>query len=203
MDINIRIAKTKEDKKIADNIVIQHHSYVASAKTVGRCIKYIINDGEEDVGTFWIGSGFKPTPKAILNHFNVSQKQFDLIFNCVADNKRFAMAKSIPNMGTQILKKIRNRAANDWHETYGDNLLAIVTTIGNGKTGSVYLADNWKKIGETAGLPKNRKSVSMKWDDKNSINERFVKPTGEDKKIILITEKLLFNPVCAALKGDE
>ena len=103
-------------------------------------------------------------------------------------------------MGTQILKKIRNRAANDWHETYGDNLLAIVTTIGNGKTGSVYLADNWKKIGETAGLPKNKKSVSMKWDDKNSINERFVKPTGEDKKIILITEKLLFNPVCAALK---
>ena len=66
MDINIRIAKTKEDKKIADNIVIQHHSYVASKKTVGRCIKYIINDGEEDVGTFWIGSGFKPTPKAIL-----------------------------------------------------------------------------------------------------------------------------------------
>jgi hypothetical protein len=66
----------------------------------------------------------------------------------------------------------------------------MVTTIGDGKTGSVYLADNWQKIGETAGLPDKRKSVSMKWNDSSEIKERFVKPTGENKKIILITKKI-------------
>ena len=186
----IRIAETKEDKKIADTIVMQYHSYVSSPRTVGRCLKYIIRYQDRDVGTFWIGSGFKPTPKSILTHFNMSQSQFDNIFNEVADNKRFCMAERIPNLGTQILKAIRNRAKQDWQFKYGNNLRAIVTTIGADKNGAVYLADNWKMIGETAGLPANRKSVSMKWDDKETISTKYVKPTGENRKKILITERI-------------
>lgn len=188
--LNIRIAETKEQKRMADDIVVRYHSYVASARTVGRCIKYLIYYENELVGTFWIGSGFKPTPKAILNYFEKSQSEFDGMFNNVADNKRFCMIKQIPNLGTQVLKAVRNRAKKDWYERYGDDLVAIITTIGDGKKGSVYLADNWTKIGETAGLPKNRKSVSMKWDDSEGIKEKYVKPTGEDKKIILITDRL-------------
>jgi hypothetical protein len=47
------------------------------------------------------------------------------------------------------------------------------------------LADNWKKIGETAGLPAH-KSSSMKWNNNAELKELFVKPTGENKKIIFI-----------------
>lgn len=188
--LKITIAETPSQKKLADNIVIEYHSYVASARTVGRCIKYLIYYDQELVGTFWIGSGFKPTPKAILNYFEKSQKEFDFMFNTVADNKRFCMIKHIPNLGSQVLKAVRNRAKKDWYDRYGDDLIAILTTIGDGKKGAVYLADNWKKIGETAGLPKDRKSVSMKWDDGVGIKEKYVKPTGEDKKIILITDRL-------------
>lgn len=193
----ITIAESKTEKQIADQLVINHHSYVASASTVGRVIKYLIWFDGELVGTFWIGSGFKPTPKSILNFFGKSQSEFDKIFNQVADNKRFAMAKKIPNLGSQILKEVRNRAAKDWKNRYGDELLAIVTTIGNGKNGAVYLADNWQKIGETAGLPSNRKSVSMAWNSGEEIAERFVKPTGENKKTILITTKL------SGIKGEN
>ena len=188
--LRIEIANTPQDKKIADNIVINHHSYVKSARTVGRCLKYLIHYDNRIIGTFWIGSGFKPTPKAILNHFNLSQKQYDMIFNKVADNKRFCMSERIPNIGSQILKTIRNRAKTDWNNRYGDDLIAIVTTIGTNHNGSVYLADNWKNIGETAGLPPNRKSVSMKWDSKDNIKEKYTKPTGENKKKILITERV-------------
>lgn len=188
--MNIYIAESKEQKDIANKIVMDFHSYVKSPRTVGRCIKYLIEYQGELVGTFWLGSGFKPTPKAILNYMDMGQKQFDLIFNEIADNKRFCMSKSIPNLGSQILKKIRSRAKNDWFRLYKNNLQAIVTTIGNDKKGSVYLADNWVKIGETAGLPPNRKSVSMKWDDADGIKEKYVKPTGENKKIILMTKKL-------------
>lgn len=189
--ISIRIAKTKNDKDIANKIVMDFHSYVSSPKTVGRCIKYIISYNGEDVATFWLGSGFKPTPKSILNYFDKSQKEFDTIFNEIADNKRFCIKKNpIKNFGSQILSIIRKRAKKDWQNSYGDNLQAIVTTIGDGKNGSVYLADNWKKIGETAGLPKRDKSVSMKWNNNDEIKNRYVKPTGENKKIILITDKL-------------
>jgi len=188
--LNIRIARSIQDKRLADQMVIDYHSYVGSSRTVGRCLKYIINYEGKDVGTFWIGSGFKPTPKAILNYFNVSQKQFDDIFNNVADNKRFCMIDRIPNLGSRILRSIRNRARQDWYDNYGDDLIAIVTTIGGNKSGAVYLADNWKKVGETAGLPANRKSVSMKWDSADTIKEKYVQPTGENKKLILITDRL-------------
>jgi len=40
-------------------------------------------------------------------------------------------------------------------------------------------------IGETAGLPKH-KSSSMKWNNKKELKELFVKPTGENKKLIFI-----------------
>jgi hypothetical protein len=189
--MHIRIAETKQEKDIANKIVMDFHSYVSSPRTVGRCIKYIISYNGEDVATFWLGSGFKPTPKAILNFFDKSQKQFDSIFNEVADNKRFCIKTNpIPNFGSQILSTIRKRAKNDWFNIYGDNLQAILTTIGDGKNGAVYLADNWKKIGETAGLPKRNKSVSMKWNTHEEIKTRYVKPTGENKKLILITDKL-------------
>lgn len=190
MSLVIYIAQNKDQKDVANKIVMDFHSYVKSPRTVGRCIKYLIEYDNELIGTFWLGSGFKPTPKAILNYMKMNQKEFDLIFNEIADNKRFCMSKSIPNLGSQILKQIRNRAKKDWFSLYGNNLQAIVTTIGNDKKGSVYLADNWIKIGETAGLPPNRKSVSMKWDDAENIKSKYVKPTGENKKIILITSKL-------------
>jgi len=189
--MNIRIAETKADKDIANHIVMTYHSYVSTPRVVGRCIKYIISYNGVDCATFWLGSGFKPTPKSILNYFDVGQKQFDKMFNSVADNKRFCIANSPHrNFGSQILKAIRGRAKADWYNRYGDNLLAIVTTIGADKKGSVYLADNWVNIGETAGLPANRKSISLKWDTAEKIAERFVKPDGANKKRILITDRL-------------
>ena len=189
--INIRIAETKEDKDIANKIVIDFHSYVNTPRVVGRCIKYIISYEDKDVATFWLGSGFKPTPKAILNFFEKSQKEFDKIFNEVADNKRFCIKENpISNFGSQILSMIRKRAKKDWFTRYGNNLIGILTTIGSGKNGAVYLADNWENIGKTAGLPKRNKSVSMKWNNSEEIKERYVKPTGENKKEILVTIKL-------------
>ena len=191
MSLKINISITDSDKKICDNIVIDNHSYVASAKTVGRVIKYIIYYENDVVGTFWLGSGFKPTPKSILDYFNKSQSQFDEMFNAVADNKRFCLIKSIPNLGSQLLKGIRNRAKQDWYDKYDDDLQAIVTTIGADKKGSVYLADNWKLIGITAGLPKERKSFSFKWDQgKEHLKTETGWVDGKDRKRILITSKL-------------
>ena len=123
MTLKIRIAETKEDKKIADNLVIDHHSYVNSARVVGRCLKYIISYQDKDIATFWLGSGFKPTPKAILNFFNKSQSEFDKMFNEVADNKRFCIKENpIDNLGSQILSMVRKRAKTDWSNRYGNEL---------------------------------------------------------------------------------
>ena len=61
----------------------------------------------------------------------------------------------------------------------------IINFVGGGYYGAVYKADNWEHIGYTAGLPEH-KSSSMKWDSKEELKDKFVKPTGENKKMIFI-----------------
>ena len=93
------------------------------------------------------------------------------------------MTKSIKNAGTKILKQLRELAPIEWKNKYGDNLTHLITFVGGGNNGAVYKADNWNMIGETAGLPKH-KVVSMKWNNKEELKQLFVKPTGENKKLI-------------------
>ena len=95
------------------------------------------------------------------------------------------MTERIPNLGTQILKQLRKEAPIAWKNKYNNDLTHIITFVGGGRDGAVYLADNWIRIGETSGLPPH-KSSSMKWDSKEGLKEKFVKPTGENKKVILI-----------------
>jgi hypothetical protein len=180
---------TQEQKNIVKQIIETHHSYVASNASVGRRIDWLIyidNDMMgECIGMIGIGSSVYPPPKDILKYLGVSKQEYKLQFNNIGNNWRFCFSKSIKNAGTQVLKQLRQKAPIAWKQKYGDDLNHIITFVGAGKNGAVYLADNWKKIGETAGLPAH-KSSSMKWNTGEQLKELFVKPTGENKKIILI-----------------
>lgn len=182
---------TSDQKELVKNIIENNHSYVPTNSSVGRRIDWLIyyDNGllPECIGMIGIGSSVYPPPKDILNHLGVSKEQYKTIFNTIANNWRFCFSKSIKNAGTQVLKQLRQKAPGAWKQKYGDDLNHIITFVGAGKNGAVYLADNWKKIGETAGLPQH-KSSSMKWHTGEELKQLFVKPTGENKKIILIKD---------------
>jgi hypothetical protein len=180
--------KTKEQKEIVKNIIVNHHSYVASNASVGRRIDWLIYEEcgfpQYPIGMIGIGSSVYPPPKDILIQLGVSKEEYKGMFNSIGNNWRFCMTKRIPNAGSQILKQLRLLAPISWKQKYGDDLKWIITFVAGGNNGAVYLADNWKIIGKTAGLPKH-KSSSMKWNTGDELKELFVKPTGENQKIIL------------------
>jgi len=182
--------ETKEQKELVKWVIENHHSYVPTNSSVGRRIDWLIYYHYPDtlpkcIGMIGLGSSVYPPPKDILRHLNLSKQEYKSVFNNIANNWRFCMTESIPNAGTQILKQLRQKAPHAWQTKYGNNLSHIITFVGANKNGAVYLADNWKRIGETAGLP-SHKSSSMKWNTTSELKELFVKPTGENKKIILI-----------------
>lgn len=183
--------KTKEQKDIVKKIIETHHSYVASNSSVGRRIDWLVYESDEfpqyPVGMIGIGSSVYPPPKDILNELCMSKEEYKSIFNSIGNNWRFCMTKRIPNAGTQILKQLRLLAPIAWKKRYGDDLNWIITFVAGGNTGAVYLADNWKIIGKTAGLP-SHKSSSMKWNTGEELKQLFVKPTGENQKIILFKD---------------
>lgn len=176
---------TKDQKQLVKFIIENHHSYVPTNSSVGRRIDWLIYHEDEPIGMIGIGSSVYPPPKDILRYLNMSKENYKLVFNNIANNWRFCMTVSIKNAGTQILKQLRMKAPKAWQEKYGDHLTHIITFVGAGKNGAVYLADNWVRIGETAGLPAHKPS-SMKWNNKEQLKELYVKPTGENKKIIFI-----------------
>ena len=158
---------------------------MASNRSVGRRIDWLVSIDDKYLGMIGIGSSVYPPPKALLEYLNLNKFEYKDIFNTIANNWRFCMKKSIPNAGTQILKKLRLLSPMAWKEKYDDDLNYIITFVGGGNNGAVYKADNWEMIGKTAGLPKH-KSSSMKWNNKKELKQLFVKPTGENKKLIFI-----------------
>ena len=192
--VTIELVEDKTQKQMVKNIIENHHSYVASNDSVGRRIDWLVYHSdytnvlglEKPIGMIGIGSSVYPCPKDILNFLGKKADEYKepKHFNTIANNWRFCMTKSIKNAGTQILKQIRKQAPIEWKKKYGDDLKWLITFVAGGNNGAVYKADNWKQIGETAGLPKH-KAVSMKWN-KDDLNTMFVKPTGENKKIIFI-----------------
>ena len=177
------------------NIIEKHHSYVPSARSVGRRIDWLIFHPDHEnafgipqaVGMIGVGSSVYPPPKDLLTYVGMSKSEYKDDFNSFSNNWRYCMRESIPNAGSQILKLLRRHAPIEWKKKYGDDLNYILTFVGGGNNGAVYRADNWKMVGETAGLPKHD-MVSMKWNDKEELKEKFVKPTGENKKLIFVTQ---------------
>ena len=183
----LQLVESDIQKKLVKNIIEKHHSYVPTAKSVGRRIDWLIYEDDKFpsncIGMIGIGSSVYPPPKDMLIYIGMSKNEYKDNFNSFANNWRFCMTKSIKNAGTQILKQVRELAPIEWKKKYGDDLTHLITFVGGGNNGAVYKADNWNMIGETAGLPKH-KSSSMKWNSKEELKQLFVKPTGENKKLI-------------------
>ena len=176
---------TKSQNDIAKDIIENHHSYVPTYKSVGRRIDYLIYNGEDLIGMIGIGSSTYPPCKDMLTYLGINKEHYRKIFNSFANNWRFCFTKRIKNCGTKVLRLMRERASGDWKEKYGDELNYLITFVGGGHDGAVYKADNWKMVGRTAGLPKH-KSSSMKWNTGEELKDRFVKPTGENRKLIFL-----------------
>ena len=182
-------------KRQVKSIIEKHHSYVPTARSVGRRIDWLIYHPDYEnafgipqaVGMIGIGSSVYPPPKDLLRYVGMSKSEYKENFNSFANNWRFCMTKPIPNAGSQILKLLRHHAPIEWEKKYKNFLTHILTFVGGGNNGAVYRADNWDMVGETAGLPEHS-MVSMKWNNKEELKDKFVKPTGENKKLIFVTQ---------------
>lgn len=184
-DVCLKPAESARDKALCRSIIEKYHSYVPSYNSVGRRIDYLIFLHGEAVGVIGIGSSTYPPCKDILKYLKIDKSEYRRIFNTIGNNWRFCLKSNPKNLGTIALSKFRIAVSRDWYVKYGDELKYIITFVGAGHSGAVYKADNWEMIGETAGLPKHR-AVSMKWDSGEVLKEKFVKPTGENKKLIFI-----------------
>ena len=191
--ITLELVQYHLQKQQVKKIIEKHHSYVPSNRSVGRRIDWLIYHSEhtndkfpsECIGMIGIGSSVYPPPKDLLSYVGMTKSEYKDNFNSFGNNWRYCMTKPIPNAGSQILKQLRYHAPIEWKKKYKNFLTHLITFVGGGNNGAVYRADNWDMVGYTAGLPEHD-MVSMKWNSKEELKEKFVKPTGENKKLIFV-----------------
>ena len=186
----LQVVESDLQKRLVKSIITKHHSYVPSNRSVGRRIDWLIYEDDEFpsrcIGMIGIGSSVYPPPKDLLRYVGMTKSEYKDNFNSFANNWRYCMTEQIPNAGSQILKLLRHHAPIEWEKKYKNFLTHLITFVGGGNNGAVYRADNWDMVGHTAGLPEHD-MVSMKWNDKEELKTKFVKPTGENKKLIFVT----------------
>ena len=185
MDLVLKKCDSDIDRNIARDIIENYHSYVPTYRSVGRRIDYLIILDNNIVGVIGIGSSTYPPCKDVLRYLGINKDGYKDMFNSIGNNWRYCLSVKEKNLGTMVLSRFRKLVKKDWKDKYGDDLKYIITFVGGGHDGAMYKADNLEQIGFTSCLPKH-KSVSMKWDSNEEISKKFVKPNGEDRKIIFI-----------------
>jgi len=168
-DIKLLLVETEKDKELAKNIVENHHSYVPTYRSVGRRIDWLISVDDEIVGMIGIGSSTYPPCKDVLHYLGITKNEYKNIFNSIANNWRFCMAKNIPNIGTKILKLLRRESKVEWKNKYGDELKYY---SGN----NTYLV--WRLLADSQGV--------KYWSGGNMVNDNVVSdvPNAQDQSVV-------------------
>ena len=114
MKVELKLILTEKDKNTAKNIVENHHSYVPTFKSVGRRLDWLIFVDNEVKGMIGVGSSTYPPCKDVLKKLNINKEEYKKIFNNIANNWRFCMTEKIKNVGTMVLKQLREQAPIEW-----------------------------------------------------------------------------------------
>lgn len=186
-------ADNKEKRKLAKDFVNAHHSYIKWADRPSRKLYWLLWEGEKLVGVFGLGSCFC-RPKPVMTYV----AEHKLAFNEVANNIVYALhGYTTKNAGSRFLRLCREDAARWWKARYGDDLKAFQTFVLPPRTGAIYKADNWTKLGATSGgVTQTVRTLYGEEIEKHPEAERRVFKSGEVKYLLrgfTVTEpKLIF-----------
>jgi hypothetical protein len=146
-EITIARATSETARFALASFIDKHHSYIRWTQRPSRERYWSVFEDGERIGAFGLGSAFS-WPGDVKRYMEARS----LGFNEVANNIVYALAGHTDrNAGTKALSLLRHDAIRWWFDSYGDNLRAFQTFIAPPRTGAMYAADNWERIGETSG----------------------------------------------------
>ena len=153
--ITLEECNTETKNKLFRDFINQHHSYVKYKDVPQRRINWLIWNGMELVGAIGISScvlAVGDRDRWIGWNREVREK----MSNSMANNYRFCLKPNtgIKNLGSRVLKMVREEGKKRWKEKYGDDLILLETYVlkNENRIGAVYLADNWTNVGMTSGV---------------------------------------------------
>jgi hypothetical protein len=150
--VEVRLAQPQELPRIQS--LLRRHHYLGMIRPVGERLFYIAADARGQ----WVAVLVFCAAAKYLRYrdkwIGWSNEQRRRRLALVANNARFLLVphRTVPNLGSRVLRLALDRLSADWRQSYGHPLLALETFVDPELfCGTVYTASGWTELGLTDG----------------------------------------------------
>ena len=147
--------------------LLRRHHYLQGIKPVGERLYYAAVDAQGR----WVALLLFSAAARHLKHrdqwIGWTRPQRDRRLSLVVNNSRFLILpeRSVPNLGSRVLRLNLDRLSDDWQARYGHPVLVVETFVDPEQfCGTVYTANGWQELGLTDGWGRCRRDYYVQHD---------------------------------------
>jgi hypothetical protein len=159
--------------------LLQQHHYLGALKPVGERLYYAAVDAQGR----WVALLLFSAAARHLKHrdqwMGWTRAQRDRRLSLVVNNSRFLILpeRSVPNLGSRVLRLSLDRLSDDWQARYGHPVLVVETFVDPEQfCGTVYTANGWQELGLTDGWGRCRRDYYVQHDKPKRLFVRELLP---------------------------
>ena len=151
-EVQVRLADPRELPRVQS--LLRRHHYLGCLRAVGERLIYVAVDKRGQ----WLAVLIFCAAAKYLRHrdrwigWNHEQRRRRLAL--VVNNARFLLIphRTVPNLGSRVLKQTLARLSADWQQKYGHPVLVVESFVDPEQfCGTVYTANGWQELGSTDG----------------------------------------------------
>ncbi len=185
----IRVRLVSDEERDRWNDVVSEHHYLGNANLTGRQLRYVAEtpDGRCLALISFSSAALQLAGRDQWIGWHPEQRLQRLHF--VVQNSRFLILPWIgtPNLASRVMALCLDRLASDWQSAFGYAPVLVETFVDQCRKGTSYRADNWIRLGETAGFSRDAKGF---YQHNGSPKTLWIKPLRVDAAECLRTEEL-------------
>jgi hypothetical protein len=155
---NIAVRLVQDCEREEFKGILDERHYLGSCRLVGERLCYVATHNQKWIALLsWAAASLKVTCRDHWVGWDDLAKRTRL--NLVANNVRFLVLQSTPNLASKILSLNLKRLSDDWQSRYGHPILLVETFVDPTRfKGSCYLANGWLPAGQTRGFTRTKKA---------------------------------------------
>jgi len=149
------------------NQLLDQHHYLGAVQPVGERLYYVATDAQDQWLALSLFSAAAKHLKARDQWIGWSNERRARRLALVVNQSRFLLLpnRTVPNLGSKVLRLLLQRLSADWQNRYGHPVLVVESFVDPEQfCGTVYSASGWQELGQTDGWGRHRRDYYVKHD---------------------------------------
>ena len=179
-EVRVVLIASSKDRRRFQRLLDEQH-YLGGLKPVGEQLYYVATDSQGQWLALLLFSAAAKHLKHREQWIGWAPAQCDRRLSLVVNNSRFLILpnRSVPNLGSRVLRLALDRLGADWQARYGHPVLVVETFVDPEQfNGTVYTAQGWQELGLTDGCGRHRRDYYVAHDKPKRLFVREVTPNA-------------------------